>query len=148
MVNEAERAASGVGTILSWLGTVWSFATQAADLLFGLPIQVILACFFCSGAARTWVGSVGLWKTAWVITMCAIIGAYSVPLILHLFGLPTSVQAGVGGLISGGIQLPAVREWIVETVKAVFQKKIGATTPAAPVQPPAALPENKPKDVK
>lgn len=137
MVNET----SGTVAAASGMGTAWAFATQAADVVFGIPIQVVLACFFASAAARTYVGSVGLLKTAWIITMCAALGAYSVPLALHLFGLPTSVQAGVGVLISGGIQLPAVREWLVEMVKAVMRLKTGTL-------PPAPLVADKPKEIK
>lgn len=146
MVNEA----SGTVAAASGMGTAWAFATHAADVTFGLPIQVVLACFFASAAARTYVGSIGLLKTAWIITMCAALGAYSVPLVLHLFGLPTTVQAGIGVLISGGIQLPAVREWIVDTVKALVQRRVGATAPApvAPVAPPAPPAGDKPKEVK
>lgn len=147
MLNEVERAASGVGTIASGLGTAWSFATQAADLMFGLPIQVVLACFFSSAAARTYVGSVGLLKTAWIIIMCAALGAYTVPLALHLFGLPTTVQAGVGVLISGGIQIPAAREWIVNMVKAAWQLRSGAPAPVAPT-PPTPAAGDRPKEIK
>lgn len=131
MVNEA----SGTVAVATGMGTAWAFATQAADLMFGLPIQVVLACVFASAAARTYVGSIGFWKAAWVITMCAALGAYSVPLVLHLFGLPTTVQAGVGVIISGGMQLPVVRDWVVETVKAVVQRRIppiSSTTSPAP----------------
>lgn len=138
MINEAERAVSGISTALSGLGTAWSFASQAVDVIFGLPIQVVLACFFASAAARTRSGQAGLWTTAWMITTCAVLGAYSVPLVLHLLGLPTTVQAGVGVLISGGIQLPAVREWMIDIVKALVQRKVGAPAPAAPTVPPAA----------
>lgn len=143
MVNET----SGTVAAVSGMGTAWAFATQAADLVFGLPIQVVLACFFASAGARTYVGSIGFWKAAWVITMCAALGAYTVPLALHLFGLPTSVQAGVGVLISGGIQIPAAREWIVNMVKAVWQLRSGAPAPVAPA-PPAPLVADKPKDAK
>lgn len=143
MVNEA----SGTVAAASGLGTAWAFATQAADVTFGLPIQVVLACFFASAAARTYVGSIGFWKAAWVITMCAALGAYTVPLVLHLFGLPTSVQAGVGVLLSGGMQIPAVREWLVNTVKSAWQLRTGTPVPAATASPvaPAA---DKSKEVK
>lgn len=133
MVNEA----SGTVAVATGMGTAWAFATQAADLMFGLPIQVVLACVFASAAARTYVGSIGFWKAAWVITMCAALGAYSVPLVLHLFGLPTTVQAGVGVIISGGMQLPVVRDWVVETVKAVVQRRIPPTSSATSPAPTA-----------
>lgn len=139
MVNEA----SGTVAVATGMGAAWAFATQAVDLVFGLPIQVVLACFFASAAARTYVGSVGVWKTAWIIFMCAALGSYTVPLALHLFGLPTTVQAGVGVLISGGIQLPAMREWLVNMVKALVQRKLAVT----PV-PPAPLAGNDEKEVK
>ena len=139
MITGAETAGGAV-TAAAGAGTAWAFATQAVDLVFGLPIQVVLACFFASAAARTYMGPMGLIKTAWVIMMCAAIGAYTVPLTLHLLGLPTTVQAGVGVLISGGIQLPAVREWLVNLVKALVQRKL-AVTPVPPA--PAAGPDEK-----
>lgn len=143
MVNEA----SGTVAVATGMGTAWAFASHAADVTFGLPIQVVLACFFASAAARTYVGSIGLMKTAWIIVMCAALGAYSVPLVLHLFGLPTTVQAGVGVLISGGMQIPAVREWMVSMVKAVWQLRTGAPAPVA-ATPPAPPAGDKPKEVK
>lgn len=142
MVNEA----SGTVAVATGMGTAWAFASHAADVTFGLPIQVVLACFFASAAARTYVGSIGLLKTAWIITMCAALGAYSVPLVLHLFGLPTTVQAGVGVLLSGGMQIPAAREWFVNAVKAVWQLRTGAPAPAAPTPPAPAA--DKSKEVK
>lgn len=143
MVNEA----SGTAAVALGAGTAWAFATQAVDLVFGLPIQVVLACFFASAAARTYVGSVGLLKTAWIIIMCAALGSYTVPLALHLFGLPTTVQAGVGVLISGGMQIPAMREWLVNIVKAVWQLRTGASAPAVamPRTPPAGTDEKEVK---
>lgn len=128
-------ASAGVATA-SGLGTAWSFASQAADIVFGLPIQVVLACFFSSAAARTYVGTVGLFRTAWVILMCAAIGAYTVPLVMHLSGLPTGVQAGIGVLISGGMQIPVVRDWFVENLnlRGWFPKKPGLLDKPPPEQ--------------
>lgn len=143
MVNET----SGAVAAASGMGTAWAFATQATDVVFGLPIQVVLACFFASAGARSYVGPIGFWKAAWVITMCAALGAYTVPLALHLFGLPTAAQAGVGVLLSGGMQLPAVREWFVNMVKAVWQLRAGVSVPAA-ATPPTAPAVDKSKDVK
>jgi len=125
MVNDPERAMSACGAVASCLGAGWAFAVQAVDLLFGLPIQVVLACVFGSAAARTYIGAVGFARTLGMILVFAGVGAYTLPLALHLFGLPTSVSAGVGFLISGGAQLPAVREWIVSVAKAIFQRKAG-----------------------
>ena len=127
-----EQAASAAGAAVAGAGTWWSFVSQAADVVFGLPIQVVLACLFGAAAARTYLGSVGFLNNLLLIAVYGGVGAYSVPLVLHLFGLPTSVSAGVGILISGGIQIPAIRDWIADTVKSIFQKKTGAPPASGP----------------
>lgn len=128
-LDDPERYASGCGAIVSGVGSAWGFAAEAVELLFGVPVQVVLACFASSATARTYIGSAGLIKTAGIILAFTALGAWTVPLVLHLFGWPTSVQAGVGVLISGGVQLPVVRDWLVEIVKAVFSRKAGGAPP-------------------
>jgi hypothetical protein len=123
VLDDPERVASAASAAASGAAAIWSFVSQAADALFGLPIQVVLACFTASAAARTFVGSSGLWQTAGLIVLYAALGAWTIPLALHLSGLPTSVAAGVGVLISGGVQLPVVRDWVWSTLKSFVQRK-------------------------
>lgn len=127
-----EQTASAAGAMASAAGTSWAFVSQAADAVFGMPIQVVLACLFGSAAARTYVGSIGIGKTLGLILLYAGIGAYTVPLVMHLLGLPTSVSAGVGVAISGGIQLPVIRDWIVDTAKSIISRKTGTPPPSGP----------------
>lgn len=121
--------ASGCSAVLSGLGSVWGFAAEAVELLFGVPMQVVLACFASSATARTYIGSAGLVKTAGIILAFTALGAWTVPLVMHLVGWPTSLQAGVGVIISGGVQLPAVRDWVVQVVKSVVSRKAGGAPP-------------------
>lgn len=120
-----ENVASACGATASGAASAWSFAIDAADVIFGMPIQVVLACFASSAAARTTVGQSGWWRTAGTILLYAAIGAWVIPLPMHLFGLPTSAQAAVGVIVSGGMQLPPVREWMFERIKAIFGRDKG-----------------------
>lgn len=126
---DTERIVSGLSAAASGLGAVWAFAGQAAEVVFGLPIQVVLACLASSAAARTYVGSIGVVRTTLMIAAYAALGAWTVPLVIHLLGFPASVQAGVGVLISGGAQVPSVRDWVIDFLKGLLHRRTGDQAP-------------------
>lgn len=126
MIAEAEaKASAGVSTAVSGAATAWAFLSQASDAVFGVPVQVLLACAFGSSAARTYVESTGALRTIGMIAIFTCVGAYSVPLLMHLFGLPTTASAAVGMTISGAAQLPAVRGWVIDIVRKILERKGG-----------------------
>lgn len=123
--DEPDRVMGACGAVASLLGTIWAFAVQAVELLFGVPIQVVLASATAAFAARTYVGSSGFLRTLGMTALYGAIGAWTVPLMLHLLGFPTSVSAGVAMLISGGIQLPAIRERVAALLGGLLGQKGG-----------------------
>jgi glucose uptake protein GlcU len=102
----AQGAAAGASAA-TLAGSAWTIANDAAAAIFGVPIGVLLAAAAGSFFARTFTPPATFWIAfrgglAWTFA-----GAYTLPLVLHLSGWPSSIAASAAFVLSCALQLLA-----------------------------------------
>jgi len=123
----APQVAAGCGSLASAGAAVWCGMSAAADALFGVPLQVLFAAAAGAFGAMTYLGQMGLLKLIAASVFYTAIGAFTVPLAMHLLGAPHAAAAGVALLISGGLPfaMPVVRQRLPELIGKLFDKLTG-----------------------
>lgn len=87
--------------------SAWSTANDAAQLLFGVPIGVLLAAAAGAFFARTFLPPSSFWATMRAGIGWTLCGAYSLPLALYFMGWPSSIAASIAFCLSCLLQLLA-----------------------------------------
>lgn len=107
-------AATAAGA--SGAGSVWAIANDAAAALFGVPISVLLAAAAGAFFARTFTPASSFLATMRGGIGWTLAGAYSIPLIMHLAGLPSSIAASAAFVLScvGQLLAPKVVPMLIE----------------------------------
>lgn len=111
MNGAGEQVISGgtvaAGGLAAAVAAAWSIANQVAQLIFGIPVGVLLACGSGAFFARTFLAPAPFLQTARAWVGWTLAGAYTLPLAMHVAGAPTSISASIGFVWAAALQLLA-----------------------------------------
>lgn len=129
--ESAAQAAGGGATAIGLAATIWAGLSAAADALFGVPLSVVFAAATASFGALTYLGQVSTGRLIAASFFYTAIGAFTVPLAMHLMGAPQQASAGVGAVISGALpfMMPKIRERLPQVIDFLFDKLTGRGGP-------------------
>ena len=125
-VSAAQVVGGGVAGA-SVIGTIWAGLSVAADAIYGVPLQVLFAAAIGAFGAMTYLGQMGIGKLIAASFFYMSIGAFTVPLAMHLLGAPAPAAAGVALVIAGALPftMPMVRRRFPELIGGLFDKLTG-----------------------